>query len=120
MWYDGGVEILPFMSAEYILSDYENNQIGEYSQMKKILMTILMAVALSLGLISIEGCHDESKAEIDSIRQEMNTVTVKVTNSNGSISQVKLMKQDVGYVGPRGEYYDHLPTEDQLRIVYGF
>lgn len=88
--------------------------------MTKILMRILMAVALSLGLLSIEGCEDETRAERDSIRQEINTVTVKVTNSNGSISQVKLMKQGIGYVGPRGEYYEQLPTEDQLKPVYGF
>ncbi len=56
----------------------------------------------------------------DSIRQEINTVTVKVTDGNGSISQVKLMKQGIGYVGPRGEYYEQLPTEDQLKPVYGF
>ncbi len=31
--------------------------------MTKILMRILMAVALSLGLLSIEGCEDETRAE---------------------------------------------------------
>jgi uncharacterized protein YcfJ len=54
------------------------------------------------------------------IRQDMNTTLVKVTNSNGSIIQVPLKKQGVGYVGPRGEYYAKLPTQDQLRPVYGF
>jgi len=52
--------------------------------------------------------------------QEMNTVQVKVTNSNGSIVQVPLRRQSVGYIGPRGEYYSTLPTEDQLRKIYGF
>jgi len=66
--------------------------------------------------------QDKKKAADDreSIRREMNTVMVKVTNSNGSIIQVPLRKQGVGYVGPRGEYYDKLPTEDQLRPIYGF
>ena len=66
--------------------------------------------------------QDKKKAADDreSIRQEMNTVMVKVTNSNGSIIQVPLRKQGVGYVGPRGEYYEKLPTENQLRPVYGF
>ena len=66
--------------------------------------------------------QDKKKAAADreSIRQEMNTVMVKVTNSNGSIIQVPLRKQGVGYVGPRGEYYEKLPTENQLRPVYGF
>ena len=53
-------------------------------------------------------------------RQEMNTVTVNMKNSNGSISTVKLRKQGVGYVGPRGEYYDHLPTGEELQPIYGF
>jgi uncharacterized protein YcfJ len=66
--------------------------------------------------------QDKKKAADDreSIRQEMSTVMVKVTNSNRSIIQVPLRKQGIGYVGPRGEYYEKLPTEDQLRPVYGF
>ena len=66
--------------------------------------------------------QDKQKAadDRDRIREEMNTVMVKVTNSNGSIIQVPLKKQGIGYVGPRGEYYNNLPTEDQLRPVYGF
>jgi hypothetical protein len=136
--------------------------------MIKSLMTILVVVAVSLGLALVAGCEsdaqtgaavgalagagigqlaggdtestligaavgggagymlgneqDKKKAADDreSIRQEMNTVMVKVTNSNGSIIQVPLRKQGVGYVGPRGEYYENLPTEDQLRPVYGF
>jgi len=66
--------------------------------------------------------QDKKKAagEREALRQEINTVTVNVTNSNGSVIQVKLRKQGVGYVGPRGEYYPTLPTEDQLRPVYGF
>ena len=70
----------------------------------------------------IGGEQDKKKAATDreSIRQEMNTVMVNVTNSNGSVIQVPLKKQGVGYVGPRGEYYDNLPTEDQLKPIYGF
>ncbi|HUW19231.1 MAG TPA: glycine zipper domain-containing protein [Sedimentisphaerales bacterium] len=65
---------------------------------------------------------DKKKAEAETIelRQEINTVMVKVTNSNGSIVQVPLRKQGIGYIGTRGEYYSTLPTEDQLRPVYGF
>ncbi|MHC4572413.1 MAG: glycine zipper domain-containing protein [Planctomycetota bacterium] len=117
--------------------------------MIKSLMTILVVAAVSLGLALVAGCEsdaqtgaavgalagagigqlaggdteatligaavgggagymlgneqDKKKAADDreSIRQEMNTVMVKV-------------------VGPRGEYYENLPTEDQLRPVYGF
>ena len=65
---------------------------------------------------------DKKKAAADRalLRDDMNHVTVNVTNSNGSVSQVRLKKQGVGYVGTRGEYYSNLPTEDQLRPIYGF
>ena len=71
-------------------------------------------------MIGSEQDKKKAAADRDSIRQEMNVVTVNVTNSNGSVSQVRLRKQGIGYVGPRGEYYDKLPTEDQLRPIYGF
>ncbi len=51
---------------------------------------------------------------------ENNVVTVWVTNSNGSKTSVKLTRQGGWYVGPRGEYYDQIPTNEQLRLVYGF
>ena len=83
----------------------------------------LIGAAVGGGVGYILGSEQDKKktrAEMDTLRQEMNTVTVNITNSNGSISQVLLRKQGVGYVGPRGEYYDKLPTEDQLRPIYGF
>ncbi len=62
-----------------------------------------------------------TQAEIDSLRQEMNTVTVNVVNSNGSITPVTLRKQGVVYIGPRGETYPTLPTQEQLKQAgYGF
>jgi uncharacterized protein YcfJ len=67
-----------------------------------------------------ESDKEKAHAEREGLRQEMNTVMVKVTNSNGSIVRVPLKKQGVGYVGTKGEYYATLPTEDQLRPVYGF
>lgn len=71
-------------------------------------------------MIGNEQDKKKQKAEMDQLRSEMNTVTVNITNSNGSVSTVKLRKQGVGYVGPKGEYYDDLPTEEELRPVYGF
>jgi hypothetical protein len=70
--------------------------------------------------VGSESDKKKAAAERDALRQEINTVTVNITNSNGSISQVRLTKQGVGYVGPRGEYYDHIPTGDELRPIYGF
>ena len=71
-------------------------------------------------IIGSEQDKKKTKAEIDALRQDMNTVTVNITNSNGSVSQILLRKQGVGYVGPRGEYYNHLPTEEELKPIYGF
>lgn len=79
------------------------------------------AVGGGIGyMLGNEGDRKMAQAERESLHQEMNTVMVKVTNSNGSIIQVPLRKQGVGYIGTRGEYYSTLPTEDQLRPVYGF
>lgn len=71
-------------------------------------------------MIGNEQDKKRTRAEQAYIREEMSYVTVNMTNSNNSISQVRLRKQGVGYVGTRGEYYDHLPTGDELRPIYGF
>jgi uncharacterized protein YcfJ len=71
-------------------------------------------------IIGSEKDKKKTQAEVNNLRQEMNTVTVNITNSNGSITPVVLRKQGVGYVGPRGEYYNNLPTPEQLKPVYGF
>lgn len=47
-------------------------------------------------------------------------VTVWITNSNGSRSEVNLTRRGSGFIGPRREYYHTLPAQKQLRAVYGF
>jgi len=71
-------------------------------------------------MLGNESDKKKTKQEMQQLRQEISTVTVNITNSNGSVSTVKLTKQGTGYVGPRGEFYDHLPTESELEPVYGF
>jgi hypothetical protein len=71
-------------------------------------------------MIGSEQDKKKATADRENIRQEMNTVMVNVTNSNGSVIQVPMRKQGVGYVGPRGEYYQTLPTGEQLKPIYGF
>jgi len=83
----------------------------------------LIGAAVGAGAGYMLGNESDRKmaaAERDYMQQEMNIVTVNITNSNGSVSQVKLRKYGVGYIGTRGEYYRTIPTEDQLRVVYGF
>jgi hypothetical protein len=48
------------------------------------------------------------------------TISVWITNSNGSQTSVQLTRHGRWYVGPRGEYYDQMPTNEQLRLAYGF
>ena len=47
------------------------------------------------------------------------TVIINVPNSSGGYTAVRLIKRDVGYVGPQGEFYPDYPTVDQLRVLYG-
>jgi hypothetical protein len=51
---------------------------------------------------------------------DANTVTIWLTNTNGSQTAVKLTRNgDGSYTGPRGERYPAMPTEQQLKQVYG-
>lgn len=83
----------------------------------------LIGAAVGAGagyIIGNEQDKKKQKAETENQAAAMDTVTVNVVNSNGSITPVKLRKQGVGYLGPKGEYYETLPTSEQLRPVYGF
>ena len=71
-------------------------------------------------MLGNESERKKTRAETAYLREQTDYVTVNMTNSNGSVSQVRLRKQGVGYVGTRGEYYNTLPSQDQLRPVYGF
>jgi hypothetical protein len=46
-------------------------------------------------------------------------VTVNVPNSSGGYTAVVLKRSGNGYVGPQGEYYDQVPTTEQLQAMYG-
>ena len=64
--------------------------------------------------------QDFTRRRIESLEQAQNTVTINIHNTNGSYTPVALRKYANEYVGPRGEYYTTLPTEAQLKSVYGF
>jgi hypothetical protein len=83
----------------------------------------LIGSAIGAGAGYIFGNESDKKKtqqRMDCLQDDINSTTVNVTNSNGSIIRVKLRNQGVGYIGPRGEYYSKLPTQEQLRPVYGF
>ena len=83
----------------------------------------LIGAAVGGGTGYIVGSESDKKKtseEIASIRAEQDTVTVWITNSNGSTIPVKLRKSGPGYIGPRGEHYAQMPTPEDLAKVYGF
>ncbi|HIJ69985.1 MAG TPA: hypothetical protein HPP87_01325 [Planctomycetes bacterium] len=71
-------------------------------------------------IVGNESDKQKTRDEMASIRAEQNTVTVWITNSNGSTTPVKLRRSGPGYIGPRGEHYAQMPTPDDLAKVYGF
>jgi uncharacterized protein YcfJ len=83
------------------------------------------AIGAGTGLL-LGNAQDKKKQEAATTakpekQDAANTVTVNIANSNGSFTPVKLTKQGENrYVGPKGEVYDHLPTEAELKPVYGF
>jgi len=58
--------------------------------------------------------------ELSNSRSQQGNVQVWVTNSNGSKLPVNLKKSGPNYIGPRGEYYNSLPKQEELRLAYGF
>lgn len=57
---------------------------------------------------------------LNSVEQQANTTVINIANSNGSTTPVVLHRSGNQWIGPRGEAYNNLPTEAQLRPVYGF
>ncbi len=83
----------------------------------------LIGAAVGAGagyMLGNESDKKTSAAERDAIRADQNSTVVWITNSNGSQVPVRLAKNGPAYIGPRGEIYNQLPTQDQLRQVYGF
>ena len=70
-------------------------------------------------MLGNEGDKKKTQAEIDAVRAEQNVVTIWITNSNGSQTPVRLIKDGPGFIGPRGERYSSMPTEEQLKKLYG-
>jgi hypothetical protein len=83
----------------------------------------LIGAAVGGGTGYIVGNESDKKKtsqEMASVRAEQDTVTVWITNSNGSTIPVKLRKSGPGYIGPRGEHYAQMPSNEDLAKVYGF
>jgi len=83
----------------------------------------LIGAAVGTGagyIIGNESDKAKTQARMYAMQDDISSQLVNVRNSNGSIVLVKLRRQGVGWLGPRGEYYPQLPSSEQLRPVYGF
>ena len=61
----------------------------------------------------------EQKRESERKAKDAEQVVIEIQNDNGSVTPVKLKKKGSIYIGPKGERYDGLPTEEQLKPIYG-
>ncbi len=75
------------------------------------------AVVLGVGelLHQLDKEHQEKEHREKCAEQ----VVVEIHNDNGSITPVKLRKEGDSYIGPKGERYEGLPTQEQLKPIYG-
>ncbi len=65
--------------------------------------------------IGAAGCYLNQYDELASA----DDVVIEVAGVDGSITPVVLRKQDGVYVCRNGERYDQLPSQEELRLVYG-
>lgn len=56
--------------------------------------------------------------QVDELASAKNVV-IEVAGTNGSIVPVVLKKQDGIYICRNGECYNRLPSQEELRLVYG-
>ena len=80
---------------------------------------VLFGVGALLG--EIDRANEDSECEHedeDDCRPE-EEVVIQIRNDNGSRTSVVLKKKGSTYTGPKGEQYDRLPTEEQLKLIYG-
>ena len=63
---------------------------------------------------------DRQDQAIGQAQQDANTAIVNVPTSTGGVKPVKMIRQGGVWIGPNGEYYNSLPSAEQLRSAYGF
>ncbi|MFT5498560.1 MAG: hypothetical protein ACI9TH_003975 [Kiritimatiellia bacterium] len=79
----------------------------------------LLGTAIGNNRDTANRQNADLSARIDATNQQANSTVINVTNSNGSYTPVVLHRNGNGWVGPRGEMYNTLPTESQLKGIYG-
>ena len=77
-----------------------------------------IAGAVIGGLLGNQSGRQQD--QINNLQGQVNQNVVNVQNSNGSVTPVILHRSGNGWQGPRGEFYNNLPSEGQLKQAYGF
>ena len=80
---------------------------------------VLFGVGALLGEIDRQNEDCEREHEDGGERRQEDEVVIQIRNDNGSETPVVLTRKGGTYFGPEGEHYDRLPTEEQLKPVYG-
>ncbi|MEK7994648.1 MAG: hypothetical protein AAB403_12660 [Planctomycetota bacterium] len=112
---NGGLKLNPIYSQALLgalvggIVGYQSEEPGEGAAVG--------AVVLGVGelLSQLDREHKDRERKDECAKQ----VVVEIHNDNGSITPVKLKKEGSDYMGPRGERYEELPTEEQLKSIYG-
>jgi|ETNmetMinimDraft_26_1059896.scaffolds.fasta_scaffold70688_2 outer membrane lipoprotein SlyB len=65
--------------------------------------------------------NQQLEQRLNTVEQQGQQQTVWIENSNSSKTPVILRRAPGGmWVGPRGEYYSTMPSQEQLKKIYGF
>lgn len=83
----------------------------------------LGAVVFGVGelLDQLDNLDNKDKQDRDNDDDGRTEIyVIQVHNSNGSITPIEVEKKGDTFIGPKGEHYESLPTEEQLKPVYGF
>lgn len=101
-----------------VLGGVIGNNVGDGEN--QVLGAALGAIAGGVAGNRIATRRADTQSQIQAAQNAANTHVVNVSNSNGSITPVTLVHIGNGqWRGPRGEIYNNLPGEPQLKPVYG-
>ena len=91
---------------------YQSDEAGEGAALGAVIFGV---GALLTQTDKMPQEHREHKHE----EEEEQEVVIQIHNDNGSLTPVVLQKKGGTYIGPNGEHYKRLPTEEQLKPIYG-
>ena len=67
------------------------------------------------AIVGGTGCYLK---QVDELKEAEN-ITLNVTNNEGKIIQVALKYKDGFYICTNGEQYNSIPSQEELRVVFG-